>query len=187
MASKLARGAMGAALFFGMMVSSVAPAMAQYWQCAPYAREISGIQLFGNASGWWDQADGKYARGNVPMVGSVLAMKSHGKMRAGHVAMVSEVISDREVLLTHANWSHGGKIERNVRAMDVSAAGDWSKVRVWYAPMGDLGLTSYPAYGFIYGEKAEPGRANADLKFADNRAGNRLAEIAGVIEGLRSN
>ena len=63
---------------------------------------------------------------------------------------VSAVLSDREVLLTHANWSHPGGIERNVRAVDVSEAGDWSRVKVWYAGNGDLGQTSYPTFGFIY-------------------------------------
>lgn len=36
--------------------------------------------------------------------------------------------------------SRRGQIERNVRVVDVSSAGDWSMVRVWYAPIGDLGL-----------------------------------------------
>ena len=29
-------------------------------QCVPYAREHSGIKLFGDAYTWWDQAEGKY-------------------------------------------------------------------------------------------------------------------------------
>ena len=28
--------------------------------------------------------------------------------------------------------------------------GDWSQVKVWYNPIGDLGSTVYPTYGFIY-------------------------------------
>jgi surface antigen len=54
------------------------------------------------------------------------------------------------VLLTHANWSRPGAIERDVRAIDVSAAGDWSEVKVWYGPLGGLGTSSYPTSGFIY-------------------------------------
>jgi surface antigen len=84
----------------------------------------------------------------------VLAFASSGRMRLGHVAMVSEVISDREVLLTHANWSRRGGIEHNVRAVDVSEAGDWSLVKVWYGPQGDLGTTAYPTKGFIYSDRA---------------------------------
>ena len=101
-------------------------------------------------STWWSQAAGKYERGHAPKVGAVLAFQSTRRMRVGHVAMVSQVVSDREVLLTHANWSRPGGIERNVRAVDVSAAGDWSEVKVWYGPTGGLGTSSYPTNGFIY-------------------------------------
>jgi surface antigen len=64
--------------------------------------------------------------------------------------MVSKVVGDRELLLTHANWSRRGGIERDVRAIDVSAANDWSQVKVWYGPQGGLGTSSYPTSGFIY-------------------------------------
>jgi len=137
----------------GLMAAT--PAMAQFWQCAPYAREISGIDIHGNANTWWTQAAGHYARGHAPKAGAVLAFASSGRMKLGHVAMVSEVISDREVLLTHANWSRRGGIEHNVRAVDVSEAGDWSLVKVWYGPQGGLGTTAYPTKGFIYADRAQ--------------------------------
>jgi hypothetical protein len=60
------------------------------------------------------------------------------------------VLNDREVLLTHANWSRRGGIETDVRAVDVSDAGDWSRVKVWFASNGGLGTSSYPVNGFIY-------------------------------------
>jgi len=132
----------------GLMTAT--PAFAQFWQCAPYAREISGIDIHGNANTWWSQAEGRYDRGHTPKVGAVLAFASTSHMRDGHVAMVSKVVSDHEVLLTHANWSRRGGIERDVRAVDVSAAGDWSMVKVYYAPNGGLGTTAYPTKGFIY-------------------------------------
>ncbi|MEO5865768.1 MAG: CHAP domain-containing protein, partial [Sphingomonas sp.] len=100
----------------GLMTAT--PALAQFWQCAPYARQISGIEIRGNANTWWGQAAGRYERGHAPKVGAVLAFRSSGRMRLGHVAMVSDVVNDREVLLTHANWSHPGAIERGVRAID---------------------------------------------------------------------
>ena len=125
------------------------PAAAQFWQCAPYAREVSGIQLRGNANTWWGQAAGRYERGHAPKEGSVLAFAATRRMRVGHVAMVSKVVSDREVLLTHANWSRRGGIETDVRAVDVSDAGDWSLVKVWYGPQHDLGTSAYPTNGFI--------------------------------------
>ena len=139
-----------------MTAIPVTPAMAQFWQCAPYARVISGIAIHGNANTWWSQAAGRYARGHAPRVGAVLAFAATGRMRLGHVAMVSEVVSDREVLLTHANWSHRGGVETNVRAVDVSADGDWSMVKVWYGPNGGLGTSAYPTRGFIYADHAAP-------------------------------
>lgn len=128
------------------------PAQAAFLQCAPFARDVSGIALFGRAANWWAEAEGRYTRGHEPRVGAVLAFASSRSMPAGHVAVVSKVLGAREVLLTHANWSYRGGIERNVRAVDVSAAGDWSAVRVWYAPIGDLGLRPNAAQGFIYAD-----------------------------------
>ncbi|QGP79291.1 CHAP domain-containing protein [Sphingobium sp. CAP-1] len=135
------------------------PATAGTLQCAPFARQVSGIDLHGNANTWWGQADGRYDRGHEPRVGAVLAFASSRSMPVGHVAMVSKVVGDREVLLTHANWSYRGGIERDVRAIDVSPNNDWTDVRVWYGPIGGLGLRSNPAKGFIYAsapKAAEP-------------------------------
>lgn len=130
------------------------PAQARYLQCVPFAREVSGVDIHGNANTWWGQAAGRYDRGQQPQVGAVMTFKAVRSMPVGHVAMVSRIVSDREVLLTHANWSRRGGIERDVRAVDVSAAGDWSEVRVWFAGSGDLGTTRYPLAGFIYAGKA---------------------------------
>lgn len=126
------------------------PAIAGTLQCAPFARQASGIDIHGNANTWWGQAEGRYDRGQEPRIGAVLAFSASRSMPVGHVAMVSKVVSGREVLLTHANWSYRGGIERNVRAIDVSPNNDWTDVRVWYGPIGDLGLRSNPARGFIY-------------------------------------
>ncbi len=137
------------------------PASAQaYLQCAPFARAISGINLFGRAADWWAQAKGLYERGTAPVKGAVLSFKATGSMRAGHVAVVSEVVSDRVIKVTHANWSiingRRGQVERDVEVIDVSPANDWSKVRVWYAPIGKVGTTAYPANGFIYKDTPQP-------------------------------
>ncbi|MDH7971453.1 CHAP domain-containing protein [Sphingomonas sp. AR_OL41] len=141
------------ALLVSCALMTATPAMAQFWQCAPYARQISGIEIHGNANTWWSQAAGHYGRGHTPRVGAVLAFAASGRMPLGHVAMVSEVVSDREVLLTHANWSRRGGVETNVRAVDVSEAGDWSRVKVWYGPVGGLGTSAYAANGFIYADR----------------------------------
>ncbi|WP_264938230.1 CHAP domain-containing protein [Sphingomonas caeni] len=139
-----------AALCLTAATPAYAAARSGYLQCVPFARSVSGIEIRGNAWTWWAQAEGRYERGNDPKVGSVMSFQRTAKMPLGHVAMVSKIVSDREVLLTHANWSYRGGIERNVRAIDVSAAGDWSQVKVWFAPTGDLGTSVYPVNGFIY-------------------------------------
>jgi len=119
-------------------------------QCVAYARQISAVQLSGNARDWWGHADGVYTRGSTPRAGAVLAFRATHAMPMGHVAVVSKVIDDRHVLINHANWSRLGMVERGVMAVDVSDAGDWSKVRVWYAHTNSLGLRPSPAFGFIY-------------------------------------
>ncbi|OJV29985.1 MAG: CHAP domain-containing protein [Sphingomonas sp. 67-36] len=161
----------------GLMAT--APAAAQFWQCAPYAREISGIDIHGNANTWWGQAAGRYERGNEPRVGAVLAFKATHRMRVGHVAMVSHVVNDREVLLTHANWSRPGRVETDVRAVDVSPNNDWSVVKVWYAPQGDLGTSSYPTSGFIYADADAAGAPAAQPAIVnDTRSTTALANMA---------
>ena len=143
-----------AAALLLIALGAMPAAASAHLQCAPYAREVSGIALSGRAADWWGQAEGRYARGNAPKEGAVLAFRATHSMRAGHVATVAKVVDDRHVLLNHANWSRPGMIERNAMAEDVSAKGDWSEVRVFFAPIGKLGQRSSPAFGFIYADKA---------------------------------
>jgi len=128
-----------------------------YLQCVPFARERSGVQIYGDAHTWWGQAQGRYRRGTLPKAGAVMSFQPTGTMTLGHVAAVAKVIDSRTVLLDHANWSpidgRRGQIERGVKAVDVSQANDWSLVRVWYAPLGDLGTTAWPVAGFIYADR----------------------------------
>lgn len=129
-------------------------------QCVPYARQVSGIRITGDAYSWWDQAKGRYARSFVPKVGAVMAFRPHGGMVLGHVAAVSRIIDQRTILLRHANWSpingRRGQIENDVKAVDVSPANDWSEVRVWFNPLKGLGSTRWPVAGFIYNRPAAP-------------------------------
>jgi len=94
----------------------------------------------------------------VPKAGAVLCFRPNGKMRLGHVAVVSQVLTDRVIQITHANWSlidgDRGHVERNVTVVDVSPRGDWSLVKVWNDPSRNLGSTTYPTYGFIYQDPA---------------------------------
>jgi surface antigen len=142
------------ALVVSCALMTAMPASARYLQCVPFAREVSGIDIRGNADTWWGQAAGRYDRGRAPQVGAVMAFKAVRSMPVGHVAMVSRIVGEREVLLTHANWSRRGGIERDVRAVDVSADNDWSVVQVYFAGVGGLGTTRYPLSGFIYAGKA---------------------------------
>lgn len=132
-------------------------ALPPYLQCVPYARQVTGIQIRGDAWTWWDQAEGRYARGFWPKVGAVMALKPHGNSHLGHVAAVSRIIDSRTILIRHANWSpingRRGQIEDNVKVIDVSEANDWSAVRVWYAPIQALGGSVWPVQGFIYSGK----------------------------------
>jgi surface antigen len=167
------------ALAVSCSMMAVAPASAHFWQCVTFARSVSGIDIHGNANTWWGKAAGHYQRGDAPKEGAVLAFAASGHMPMGHVAMVSKVVSDREVLLTHANWSHPGQVETNVRAVDVSSAGDWSQVKVWYAPTHDLGTTVYAVKGFIY-PKADGSDAKADTAQAVMSADQKTS-LANVI------
>lgn len=143
------------ALFLSLLlVATPAAALNEGLQCVPYARALSGVTIYGDAHTWWGQAEGKYDRGNDPEVGAVLAFPPHGNMRLGHVAAVRRIVDDRTIIISHANWSTiggvRGHIEEDVRAVDVSEANDWSRVRVWYTPNEALGSTEWPVHGFIY-------------------------------------
>ena len=145
-----------------------------YWQCVPFARLVSGIQLFGDAYTWWNQAIGKYETGFTPKAGAVLCFKPTERMRLGHVAVVSQVLTDRIVQITHANWSpiegSRGKVEKDVTLVDVSPQGDWSQVKVWYDPNRDLGGSTYQTYGFIYQDTRAKVMAATGLSGAENTA-----------------
>jgi surface antigen len=122
-------------------------------QCVTFARADTGIELSGNASSWWDHAAGVYQRGNAPEPGSVLNFRANGAMRMGHVAVVSEVVDGRTVIIDHANWGGPGAVRggvsRNISVVDVSPGNDWSAVRVALGHSGEYG-SIYPTYGFIY-------------------------------------
>ncbi len=117
-------------------------------QCVPYAREVSHIDLSGNAFLWWAEAAGRYARGSQPEVGSVLNFRSIGRMPLGHVAVVTAVLDPRTILVTQANWVRG-TITNDVTVQDVSADNDWTAVKVELGD-GDTMGSSYPTFGFIY-------------------------------------
>ena len=116
--------------------------------CAPFARELSGIALYGDAASWWDQAAGRYRRGSRPVLGAALVFQREGRLPYGHVSVVSRLIGPRQIQVTQANWVHG-ELNEDQLVVDVSERNDWTAVRVWWPPIGQLGAHEYPTYGFI--------------------------------------
>ena len=177
------RTLIGSLCALAIAFSAPAAQAMENWQCVPFARLISGIQIFGDAWTWWNQANSaKYPTGVAPTLGAVLVFQKHGKMNRGHVAVVSQVVTERVIQVTHANWSQidgrRGQVEKDVTVIDVSPDGDWSKVKVWYDPARDLGATVYPTYGFIY---QKPGGENLVLAAARGATETAMSQVAAVL------
>lgn len=142
-------------LILAAVATSTAAAPASAIQCVQYAREISGINLKGDAWQWWNAATGVYDRGRAPKDGSVLVFTRQGNMRHGHVSVVTRVISNRLVLVDHANWAPvrtagRGAVTTAVPVLDVSPKNDWTQVRVWFHPTNDFGTRVYRTDGYVY-------------------------------------
>lgn len=122
-------------------------------QCVPFARQVSGIDITGNAHTWWAQAAGRFERGHAPEVGAVLVFRSSGGMRLGHVSVVSQVVGPRHILVDHANWPGPGfpkgRVARGVSMIDVSDRNDWTTVRVEIHGDRDGFGRHYPTFGFV--------------------------------------
>lgn len=155
-------------LAFGLMLGLSIAAPAYALQCVPYARQVSGLELSGDAWRWWSAAQGVYDRGSQPQVGGVLVFKQTSSMRHGHVAVVKRVINRREIRIDHANWGNGrrgsrGQVHLDVAVLDVSPNNDWTQVRVWHEPSDTFGVRVNPAYGFIYRNRdGQPTRPRFD-------------------------
>ena len=120
-------------------------------QCVPYARDHSSVKIHGDAYTWWDQAAGKYQRGNEPVPGSVMVLNNYAGPNRGHVAVVRALVGPREIRVDHANWLDDGSIYVNDPVEDVSSENDWSLVRVYNLKAGAWGGKVYPVQGFIGG------------------------------------
>lgn len=124
--------------------------------CVQYARLRSGLAIFGDAKLWWSRAKDVYERFAQPAVDAVMVFSGSKRIRHGHVAVVTQIVSPREVVIDHANWQNQGEIDRNMPVLDVSAKNDWSKVRVWDVNHNQWGVRVYKISGFIAGSKSEP-------------------------------
>jgi hypothetical protein len=135
-------------------------------QCVPFVREITGVEIYGDADTWWGSAAAKhYMRGSVPQVGSVLVLRATDRLRVGHIAAVRQVVSPREIRVTHSNWGGDDATRRLVHdampVLDVSPNNDWSQTRFWNNASKGWGAI-YPAHGFIYPSK-DSERRNAPV------------------------
>lgn len=138
-------------------------------QCVPFVRNETRVEIYGNANTWWQQARGRYARERDPDEGAVMVMRGYRGANRGHVAVVREMVSDRMMLVDHANWLNGGEITRSVPVRDVSPRGDWSQVQVWHVPGGHWGARTYNVQGFIIGDEpvAQEAAAESDAAVAE--------------------
>lgn len=145
--------------------------------CVPYARMVSGIQVTGNGYQWWGNAAGLYERGQRPEPGSVLAFRSSGGMRLGHVAVVQRIVNGREIEIEHANWEgpgiRKGTVMRNVSVIDVSPRNDWTAVRVQVGRSDESFGRVYPTYGFIHNR---PIGASPRINYARSQGFEEVAE-----------
>jgi hypothetical protein len=118
-------------------------------KCVGFARERSGLDIHGDAWTWWDQADGRYARGSEPETGAVMVLTGYAGEKRAHLAVVREMVSPRLIRVDHANWLNDGRIYLDDPVADVSPANDWSEVRVYNLRDHGWGLRTYQVQGFI--------------------------------------
>lgn len=117
--------------------------------CVEYARLRSGLAVFGDAKLWWSRARNLYDEFTRPAVDAVMVFSGSRRIRKGHLAVVTNIVNPREIIVDHANWQNRGEIDRNMPVLDVSAGNDWSRVRVWDVRTGQFGSHIYRISGFI--------------------------------------
>ena len=117
--------------------------------CVEYARIRSGMAVFGDAKFWWSRAKNLYVRMAAPAEEAVMVFSGSKRLTRGHVAVVTHIVSKREIRVDQANWQNHGEIDHATPVLDVSAKNDWSKVRVWDMKSNGFGAHVYAISGFI--------------------------------------
>lgn len=120
-----------------------------HFYCVEYARLRSGLQIFGDAKLWWERARDAYAKLAQPVTNAVMVFAGSQRIRRGHVAVVTQLVSPREIRVDQANWQNHGEIDHSTPVLDVSPNNDWSAVRVWDMTTGQYGGHVYAIKGFI--------------------------------------
>ena len=132
-------------------------------QCVPYARIHTGVTIYGDAYTWWDKSRGLYAHNRSPRLRSVMMLTGYAGPNRAHLAVVSSLVSSREIRIDHANWFNDGAVYLDDPVLDVSADNDWSEVRIWNIRAQSWGTRTYLVRGFI-----GPGRAPDDRDDTDS-------------------
>ena len=118
--------------------------------CVEYARMRSGFNIIGDAKQWWVRAAGNlYSHVSHPVEEAVMVFSGSKRLRRGHVAVVTNIISARQIIVDQANWQNHGEIDHATPVLDVSKNNDWSLVRVWDIPSGNFGARTYAISGFL--------------------------------------
>jgi hypothetical protein len=128
--------------------------------CVEYARMRSGLAVFGDAKYWWDGAKNLYARASHPVEEAVMVFSGSKRLKRGHVAVVTDIVSPRQIIVDQANWQNHGEIDHATPVLDVSADNDWSAVRVWDMRSGQFGTHVYAISGFIAKELTKSASSN---------------------------
>jgi len=127
--------------------------------CVEYARARSGLAVFGDAKFWWSRAKNLYTRMAAPAEDDVMVFSGTKRLKHGHVAVVTHIVSNREIRVDQANWQNKGEIDLATPVLDVSAKNDWSKVRVWDMRSNGFGAHVYAISGFIAKDLVKQARA----------------------------
>jgi hypothetical protein len=134
------------------VVNAVAPSVETPLRrlfCVEYARMRSGLAVFGDAKHWWERAKNLYARLPHPVEDAVMVFSGSKRLKRGHVAVVTEIVGPRQIVVDQANWQNKGEIDHATPVLDVSTKNDWSKVRVWDIRSATFGSHVYAISGFI--------------------------------------
>ena len=89
------------------------------------------------------------ARAGAPVENAVIVFSASSRLRLGHVAVVTNIVSTREIRVDQANWQNHGEIDHATPVLDVSPKNDWSQVRVWDMRSQTFGSHVYAISGFI--------------------------------------
>lgn len=131
----------------------------------------SHVELPGDAWTWWDQAKGRYDRGQRPRVRAVIALPRQPSLPSGLVAVVSRIIESRVLMLDHARWPEASAEGESITLFDVSPNNDWTTIKVYQRSGATVGGRTYQVYGFIYPPRAakatsrEPSDLSTELQF----------------------